>query len=194
MVFCIISEENINGQEKNDIICIFNYITPQNRCYIENYYATMIPISLDIDTLYNALLIQKAVPVKFHSSYRKWLRYYLDFCQKYGFRQSDTKSLPHFIKKLKEKKQTDQQQKQAVDAISIYYGEETIRENKNVVSKTNNKIISSKKDNLKPMNANYDTRTIQELMGHSDVRTTMIYTHTIKSRTIKEAKSPLDLP
>jgi len=36
--------------------------------------------------------------------YRKWLRYYLDFCQKYGFRQSDTKSLPHFIKKLKEKK------------------------------------------------------------------------------------------
>ncbi|MBW2640261.1 MAG: tyrosine-type recombinase/integrase [Deltaproteobacteria bacterium] len=35
-------------------------------------------------------------------------------------------------------------------------------------------------------------RTIQELMGHSDVRTTMIYTHTIKSRTIKEAKSPLN--
>ena len=40
--------------------------------------------------------------------------------------------------------------------------------------------------------ANYDIRTIQELLGHSDVRTTMIYTHMIKSRTIKEAKSPLD--
>jgi len=39
---------------------------------------------------------------------------------------------------------------------------------------------------------NYDIRTIQELLGHSDVRTTMIYTHTIKSQTIKEAKSPLD--
>ncbi|MBI4850006.1 MAG: tyrosine-type recombinase/integrase [Nitrospirae bacterium] len=42
------------------------------------------------------------------------------------------------------------------------------------------------------LQANYDIRTIQELLGHSDVRTTMIYTHTIKSLTVKETKSPLD--
>ena len=42
------------------------------------------------------------------------------------------------------------------------------------------------------LQANYDIRTIQELLGHSDVRTTMIYTHTVKSTTKKEAKSPLD--
>lgn len=42
------------------------------------------------------------------------------------------------------------------------------------------------------LQANYDIRTIQELLGHADVRTTMIYTHAIKSRTIKELKSPLD--
>jgi site-specific recombinase XerD len=41
------------------------------------------------------------------------------------------------------------------------------------------------------LQANYDIRTIQELLGHGDVRTTMIYTHTVKSVTIKEAKSPL---
>ncbi|MCG8635007.1 MAG: tyrosine-type recombinase/integrase, partial [Desulfobacterales bacterium] len=43
------------------------------------------------------------------------------------------------------------------------------------------------------LQANYDIRTIQELLGHSDVRTTMIYTHTVKSKTLKEIKSPLDL-
>ncbi|MDD2467720.1 MAG: tyrosine-type recombinase/integrase [Desulfobulbus sp.] len=42
------------------------------------------------------------------------------------------------------------------------------------------------------LQANYDIRTIQELLGHSNVRTTMIYTHTVRSRTLKEAKSPLD--
>jgi len=42
------------------------------------------------------------------------------------------------------------------------------------------------------LQANYDIRTIQELLGHSDVRTTMIYTHTVQSVTLKEAKSPLD--
>ena len=42
------------------------------------------------------------------------------------------------------------------------------------------------------LQANYDIRTIQELLGHSDVKTTMIYTHCIPSKTVKEAKSPLD--
>jgi len=43
------------------------------------------------------------------------------------------------------------------------------------------------------LEANFDIRTIQELLGHSDIRTTMIYTHTVKSKTLKNAKSPLDL-
>jgi len=42
------------------------------------------------------------------------------------------------------------------------------------------------------LQANYDIRTIQTLLGHSDVRTTMIYTHCVPSRTLKELKSPLD--
>ena len=42
------------------------------------------------------------------------------------------------------------------------------------------------------LQANYDIRTIQTMLGHADVRTTMIYTHCVPSKTAKEAKSPLD--
>ena len=40
---------------------------------------------------------------------------------------------------------------------------------------------------------NYDIRTIQELLGHSDIRTTMKHTYFIvQCRTLKQARSPLD--
>lgn len=42
------------------------------------------------------------------------------------------------------------------------------------------------------LQANYDIRAIQTLLGHSDIRSTMIYTHCVPSRTIKEVASPLD--
>jgi integron integrase len=42
------------------------------------------------------------------------------------------------------------------------------------------------------LQANYDIRTIQQMLGHSNVRTTMIYRHCVPSRSVKEAKSPLD--
>jgi integron integrase len=42
------------------------------------------------------------------------------------------------------------------------------------------------------LEANYDIRTIQDLLGHSNLKTTMIYTRTVQSKTIKHAKSPLD--
>jgi len=41
------------------------------------------------------------------------------------------------------------------------------------------------------LQANYDIRTIQKMLGHSDVRTTMIYTNTVRSRTLQDQKSPL---
>lgn len=42
------------------------------------------------------------------------------------------------------------------------------------------------------LEAHYDIRTVQELMGHKDVRTTMIYTHVL-SRPGLAVSSPLDL-
>jgi len=42
--------------------------------------------------------------------------------------------------------------------------------------------------------AGYDLQTIQKLLGHGDVKTTMIYLQTVPDVTLKQARSPLDLP
>ena len=54
-------------------------------------------------------------------NYRKWLRYYLDFCQKYDFEPSDSNSLPHFIDILRQKRQSDVLRKQAFHTVTLYH-------------------------------------------------------------------------
>jgi integron integrase len=74
-----------------------------------------------LQTRFEDHLRSKAIPESLVWALRKWLRYYLDYCEKYHLSSRDQNSLPPFIGKLRDKKQTEQQQRQAAQAIKLYY-------------------------------------------------------------------------
>ena len=79
-------------------------------------------ISASLVSQYRSLLNKNGVAPSHQPHYLKWLRYYLDFCEKYKFEPSNPKSLPNFIRKLKEKRQNEKLREQAQAAIRLYYG------------------------------------------------------------------------
>ena len=107
----------------------------------------------NIKAQYESLLFEKGVPRINQNSYMKWLRYYLDFCYEYHHESSSKGSLPYFLQKLQDKKQNNQQQRQASDAISLYY-EIALSNYKNKIA-TKNKYNESirKQDQFKLTNA-----------------------------------------
>ena len=112
-------------------------------------------IPSNIRILYDAHLNDKAIPKRDHFYYRKWLRYYLDFCLKYRIKHNSKESLSRFIMKLKEKKQTNQQQKQAFHAISLYYELGSINSEREASFKGKNKELSTKKEYFELTKANW---------------------------------------
>ena len=108
----------------------------------------MKPIPAEIKILYDAALVREDVPLPAHFHYRKWLRYYLDYCLKYHYEISDKESLSYFLKKLEDKNQTEQQQKQAFHAVSIFYEIESIDQDRIGALKNKKGNIATKKTAL----------------------------------------------
>ncbi len=81
----------------------------------------MINLPPKLSSAYNGFLVKKGISQKLHPFYRKWLRYYLDFCQKYRSGLSNGNSLSSFIAKLREKKQSEFMQKQARQAVTFFH-------------------------------------------------------------------------
>ena len=78
-------------------------------------------IPADILEPYTAVLNKRAVPVSCHADYRKWLRYFLDFQNKYPLPEPKSEQVRLFILKLQEKKQTQAQLNQAAHALSLFF-------------------------------------------------------------------------
>jgi hypothetical protein len=81
----------------------------------------MLPIPCTLQKQFEEHLQNKAIPKALQWAYKKWLRCYLDFCVRYKHHPDHKDSLPEFIKKLHEKRQTKEQQEQAIMAITMYY-------------------------------------------------------------------------
>ena len=65
----------------------------------------MKPIPEKIQNRYIGFLYKQKIPKLEIPSYLKWLRYYLDFCEKYSHSKSSVDSLIQFKSKLKQKNQ-----------------------------------------------------------------------------------------
>jgi len=113
----------------------------------------------DIAQKFDELLIANAIPDKSKSYYRKWLRYYWDFCRKYHHKALDTNSLPLFLKKLQDKNQSAQQRQQAHQAISLFY--ELKKTFQLIPIDTANIFDDSQVIHGPPMAAEYQSKTAQ---------------------------------
>lgn len=80
----------------------------------------MLILSPAILARYDAVLKKEDIPAARYADYKKWLRYYLDYCDKYGICDSNRDSTRLFLEKLREKKQTEAQRAEAAHAISLY--------------------------------------------------------------------------
>ena len=81
----------------------------------------MFNTSPDLQERFLAVLAKKGIPARENFFFLKWLRYYLDFCLRYGHRKEQKASLNLFLKKLREKKQTPSQFAQASRAVLQFF-------------------------------------------------------------------------
>lgn len=70
---------------------------------------------------YDNALKSHEIPLSRHAEYKKWLRYFYDFCEKYPDPDSMAEQVRRFSEKLREKNQTETQCRQAVHAVSLYF-------------------------------------------------------------------------
>jgi len=86
----------------------------------------MIPVPQSIMDDYVAILRSREIPPAHFEHYKKWLRYFYDFCAKYLDTNDKPQKVRLFLEKLRRKKQAPMQCQQAAHAISLYFEMQSI--------------------------------------------------------------------
>jgi hypothetical protein len=81
----------------------------------------MLVVPPEVTRRYEARLVQQNTVIGQRPHDHQWLRYYLDFCDKYSFAPVDRLSLPAFQEKLQAKHQPEPRCQQAGHAVSLYW-------------------------------------------------------------------------
>ena len=81
----------------------------------------MLMIPNEMFTRYTTYLVKRRVGADRHAEYKKWLRYYLDFCDLSLSSDIDSRRVRLFMEKLEEKGQSKMQRQHAANAISLYF-------------------------------------------------------------------------
>ena len=139
--------------------------------------------------------------------YHRWVQFYLQFCEKYGHSPVLPTSLRPFLNTLTTKNQPMERPRQAATAVRLLL--QAAAPPSNIT-----KPLAAKKVHISNSFVPHSTRLPccgtapsanrpgpaygaswqQRLLGHSDIKTTMIYLQTVPNLTLEEAKSPLDCP
>ena len=81
----------------------------------------MLVVAKDLQTQYEKALDSASISRGLRPQFRKWLRFYLDFCSKYGHSPGLKSSLPLFMAKLASKNQPEAKRSEASVAVTLYF-------------------------------------------------------------------------
>jgi len=80
----------------------------------------MIQLPIQLVSTYRMYLGISGVKNELLSDYLKWLRFFLDFCEKYKVEGDEVERLRKFINKLKSKGQSEDLRRQAYHAVTQF--------------------------------------------------------------------------
>ena len=90
-------------------------------------------IPVEVIKRYETLLETQDIARHLHGHYKKWLRYFLDYCEKYHLAGGNSEHTRLFLEKLRQKDQTALQCQQAAHALALFFEMQRLQTEEHIV-------------------------------------------------------------